>query len=213
LGLRSVEEVTVRGALYTPTSAGRTGYSRCGRVIRVIWIQEAQRLWSGIPFSLFPSWQAQVFFVLLLLKAEDWDFDLLKRLQSGALYTPTSALLTGCADTVADFRLFTGSKIPVRGESSVSFGYRRRRGFGVEFPSGCFLLGRLEFFCFAFIEGRGLGLLSERRPQSGGLCTLQPPPCVLDIPVAGESSVSFGYRRRRGFGGDFSSGCFLLGRL
>jgi hypothetical protein len=61
----------------------------------------------------------------------------------GALYTPTSAVLTGCADTVADFRLFTGSKIPVAGESSVSVGHWRRIGFGGDFPSGCFLFGRL----------------------------------------------------------------------
>jgi hypothetical protein len=64
-----------------------------------------------------------------------------------ALYTPTSALLTGCADTVADFCLFIGSKIPVRGESSVSFRRWRRRGFGVEFPSDCFLSPRTGYFC------------------------------------------------------------------
>jgi hypothetical protein len=89
---------------------------------------------SHSSLSVFGIWQLGFFFcfVIATVTAEQvtgWR----------TLYTPTSTLLTGCADTVADFRLFTGSKIPVRGESSVSFKRWRRRGFGVEVPSDCFL--------------------------------------------------------------------------
>jgi hypothetical protein len=40
--------------LYTPTSAERTGYFRCGRAIPCHLDTGGAEAWSGIPFALFP---------------------------------------------------------------------------------------------------------------------------------------------------------------
>jgi hypothetical protein len=72
--------------LYTPTSAERTGYSRCGRATLCHLDTGGAEAWSGIPFALFPPF----------LRGEGgfmWPFR--AGYSSQFLYTPTSAERTG----------------------------------------------------------------------------------------------------------------------